>query len=148
MKKIILGLYLLSASSLIHAQNRYNHRDVPMSVKESFHRDYPDADATHWKYVNGKWNADFHKMHENVNVIAYYDMRGRRIDSRIPVAENVVPTKVIHRVNVRYPGQAGHFTKIDRRGKGDLYQVKIKQHGVYKTLYLDSRGRERDYASR
>ena len=148
-KKIILGLCLLSASSMIYAQDRYHHRDVPMSVKESFHKDYPDADATHWKYVNRKWNADFHRMNEHVNVMAYYDMKGRRIDSRMPVAENAVPSRVIHRVNDRYPEESGrHFTKIDRRGKGDLYQVKVRQHGVYKTLYLDKRGHERDYASR
>jgi|SRR6187402_1882543 len=149
MKKIILGICLLSATTMIHAQNRSNHREVPMSVKESFHKDYPDADAIHWKYNNGKWNADFHKMNENVNVMAYYDLKGRRIDSRMPVAENTVPSRVIHRINDRYPGQTGyHVMKIDRRGKADLYQVKVKQHGVYKTLYLDSRGRERDYASR
>ena len=149
-KNIVLGLCLATASTSMYAQGMHSshERTVPMSVKESFHKDYPDADATNWKYSNGKWNADFHKMNENVSMAAYYDEKGRRIDTRMPVAENTVPKKVTTHINERYPGHDYHYTKIDRKGKRDLYMVRVKQHNRYKTMYFDHRGHETSYASR
>jgi hypothetical protein len=148
-KNLIIGVCLVSASTVTYAQGMHSshERAVPASVKESFHKDYPDADATNWKYVNGRWNADFRKMNENVSMAACYDGKGRRIDSRIPVAQNAVPEKVVNRVNQRFPGRDYRFTKIDRRGKRDLYMVRVKQRSGYKTLYLDHRGRETSYAA-
>ena len=124
-------------------------RNVPVSVKEKFHKDYPDANTVRWTYMNGKWNADFRKMDGNIAMTSCYDGKGHHIDSRVPIARTAVPDKVIHRLNEKYPGQYTHtFTKIERPMKRDLYRVRVKQQGTYKNLYLDRRGHERDYASR
>jgi hypothetical protein len=97
--------------------------------------------------VDGKWNADFRT---NGNAItACYDGKGHRIDSRMPVAQANVPDKVIHQLRDKYPGERVHsFTKIDRPHKRDLYKVRMTQQGTAKTIYMDKRGHQRDYASR
>ena len=148
MKKIIIGLILITATTMTYARNT-PARNVPLSVKDRFHKDYPDANATHWKYTDGKWNANFRKMEDNKMMDACYDGKGHRIDTRMTIAQTAVPDKVLHRLNDKYPGRYNHhFTKVERPNKRDLYQVRVKQQGVYKTLYLDGRGHERDYAGR
>jgi hypothetical protein len=150
MKKIIIGICLLAATTVTFANNIYTpEKNVPMSVRETFHKNYPDANQVHWTYMDGKWNANFHKTDGNMKMAACYDMKGRHIDSRMPVAQVAVPDKVIHRLNEKYPGEyTHHYTRIERPHKRDLYQVKVREQGMYKTLYIDRRGHERDYASR
>jgi hypothetical protein len=150
MKKIIIGLCLLSATTLTYAKDRTTpERNVPMHVRATFHKNYPDANTVHWTYTNGRWNANFHKMDGNVDVNACYDAKGRHVDSKVPLIQTSVPSKVIETVDIRYPGRySHHYTKIERPMKRDLYRVRVRKQGVYKTLYMDSRGHERDYASR
>jgi hypothetical protein len=149
MKKIILGLCLITSTVIVFAGAPRPKMIVPGSVRESFHRDYPEASASNWKMVNGKWETSFRKMDDHRMVTACYNGKGHRIDSRMGIAQNAVPDKVMHRLNERYPGSYRHdFTKIDRARKGDLYAVKVRKQGVYRTLYMDKKGHERDYASR
>lgn len=147
MKKIILGLSLLTITTLTYAGVPTPKMIVPSAVKESFRRDYPMASANHWKYTDGKWEANFRNSRETMT--ACYDGKGRHIDSRMPVSQNAVPDKVMHRLNDKYPGSYRHsFTRIERPKKRELYAVKVKRQGTYKTLYIDNKGHERDYASR
>ena len=149
-KSTFLGICLVAASSVMYAQGMHStHNKVPNSVTERFHKDYPDANKTNWSYTNGKWNADFRRTGNNEKMMACYNEKGHRLDSRISVAETSVPSKVRARIHDKYPGDYAHnYRKIDRPWKGDLYQVRVKEHGVYKTQYFDKRGHERDYASR
>jgi len=153
MKKIIIGLCLLSATTFTYANapsaRITPERKVPLHVVERFHKNYPDATAVHWTYTSGRWNASFHKMDGNRDMNACYNSKGHHIDSRYALARTAVPNKVVEQVDVRYPGRyEHHYTKIERPMKRDLYRVRVKQQGVYKTLYMDSHGHERDYASR
>ena len=150
MKKIIIGLCLLSATTFTYAQDRYtSEQNVPQHVRETFHKNYPDANAVHWKYMNGRWNANFHKTDGDRDIQACYNSKGHHIDSRYALAPTAVPSKVVEQVDVKYPGRyAHHYTKIERPMKRDLYRVRVKEQGVYKTRYMDSHGHERDYASR
>jgi hypothetical protein len=150
MKKIIIGLCLLSVTTFTYANNRQTpERKVPLHVVEAFHKHYPDATTVHWTYTNGRWNANFHKMDGNMDMNAGYNAKGHRIDSRYALTRTAVPDKVVEQVDVRYPGQyEHHYTKIERPMKRDLYRVRVRKQGVYRTLYMDSNGHERDYASR
>ncbi|MBS1661912.1 MAG: PepSY-like domain-containing protein [Bacteroidetes bacterium] len=149
MKKIILGLGLLASTTLTFAGVPTPKMIVPSAVKESFHRDYPMAANPHWKYNDGKWETSFRKIDDRSTTTACYDTKGRHIDSRMAVSQNSVPDKVIHRLNDKYPGSYNHqFTRIERPKKRELYAVKVKKQGTYKTLYIDKKGHERDYASR
>ena len=106
MKKTILGLCLLSATTFTYANNRYTpERRVPLHVVEAFHKGYPDATAVHWTYTNGRWNANFHKMDGNMDMNACYNAKGHHIDSRYAVAPAAVPTKVVEQVDEKYPGR-------------------------------------------
>lgn len=148
MKKLIIGLFLISATTMTYAMNT-PERNVPTPVKEKFHKDYPDARAVQWKYTDGRWNASFRKPDGNMDMMSCYNSKGHHIDSRVPIARTAVPDKVMHRLNEKYPGQyTQHYTKIERPMKRDLYKVRVKHQGAYKDLYLDKRGHEREYASR
>jgi hypothetical protein len=148
MKKMIIGLCLISATTLTYATNT-PERNVPVSVKEKFHKDYPDARAVQWKYAEGRWNANFHKGNGNTEMMSGYNAKGHHIDSRVPIAQTAIPDKVMNRLNEKYSGQyTQHYTKIERPMKRDLYKVRVKKQGVYRDLYLDKRGHEKDYASR
>lgn len=151
MKKLIMGLLLVTATTTMTYATKINtpERNVPTSVKDRFHKDYPSANAIHWRYTDGKWNANFRKMEDKKMMDAYYNGKGRRIDTRMTIATTAVPDKVMHRLNEKYPGRyTHHFTKVERPNARDLYEVRVKQQGVYKNLYIDGRGHERDYASR
>ena len=152
MKKVILGLCFLSASAFMYANDApspYGHpTTVPVAVKESFHKDYPNASITHWKYMNDKWEVSFRQPNGRVAMDACYAPEGRHIDSRIPMAQSAVPVKVVHKLNDKYHGTAYHFARIERPKKRELYQVRLKDQGMDKTVYMDKRGHEKSYASR
>jgi hypothetical protein len=153
MKKIILGLCLVS-TGLIYAgeasaATHNNDTNVPDRVNKSFHRDFKGVTEPQWKKEDGKWDVSFYKNDRHVAMTAKYNWMGHRIDSRMPVGQSALPLKVVDRLNNQYRGSfAQEFTKIDRPWKMDLYSVKIKEKGAYKTLYLDKNGHEHDYASR
>jgi hypothetical protein len=150
MKKIILGFCLVSATGLMYAApSPHAILTVPSRINKSFHRDFKGVSAVEWKKEDGKWDASFFKKDRNVEMTACYNWMGRRIDSRMPVGQSALPIKVVDELNGKYAGRyAKEFTKIDRAWKPDLYSVKVKEKGVYKTLYLDKNGHEHDYASR
>ena len=140
-----MGLCFVMASTVMYAGGM----NIPTHVRDAFHKDYPDASAVHWKYTNGKWDASFHKMDGNMTVWACYDLKGKHIDSRMPVAQSAIPVKLQRKLDSQYPGQYNHhLTKVEIPNKRDLYQVKVKEEGSYRTKYFDRRGHERDYASR
>ena len=150
MKKMIIGLCLITATTMTFAMNT-PESNVPISVREKFHKQYPDANAVHWKYQSGKWDASFHRTNGNMDMTACYDAKGHRQYSRIPVARQAMPDKVMAHLNEKYAGRyTSHYTRIDRPMKQDLYEVRVKEPGkrTYRDLYLDKRGHERDYASR
>lgn len=147
MKKIMISLCLVGLASWASA----NTNNVPMSVTHSFHKDYPDARATHWTMRDGKWDARFTRQDGSMSMTACYNMKGHRVDTRMPIAATAVPKKVMNHLNDKYPGRYEHsFTKIDRNNKMDLYAVKVKQgqRGTYQTMYLNRWGHEKSYASR
>ncbi len=152
MKKIILGLCLVSTGLIFAGEvsaATHDNMTVPDRINRSFHRDFKGVSSTHWKKEDNKWDVSFVKNDRNVKMTACYNWMGHRIDSRMPVGQSALPIKVVDELNSKYAGRfAPEFTKIDRAWKTDLYSVKVKENGIYKTLYLDKNGHEHDYASR
>jgi hypothetical protein len=148
MKKIILGVCLLSASTLMCTAVYASDMTAPFKVRSAFHHEYKDATAPVWILKEGKWDVSF-KKGGNVSMTASYNWSGHRIDSWMAVEQSAVPTKVIDQLKDKYPeGYSHEFTKIQRPWKRDLYLAKVKEKGSFKSLYLDKNGHEFDYASR
>jgi hypothetical protein len=157
MKKIIIGLCVVT-TTLMGAASAYsmpvaggtpvNNVNVPVKVKSAFHHEYKDATSPVWAIKNGKWDVSFRKD-GTTDMTACYNWSGHRIDSRMPIAQSAVPSRVIDKLKDKYPGEYAHnFTKIDRPWKMNLYMVKVDEKGARKSLYLDKYGHEHDYTSR
>ncbi len=153
MKKIIMGIFILSTVALMCAAARpagtpISGTNVPYKVRSAFHHEYKDASAITWVMKNGKWDVSFRKEGAT-EMSACYNWSGHRIDSRMMVPQSDVPARIIEQLKDKYPeGFAHEFTKIQRPWKRDLYLAKVKQNGMSKSLYLDKNGPEHDYAIR
>ncbi len=146
MKKTIIALMLLIPGGLLVAQNG-RHR-APEKVQQTFQNEYPDAKRTNWSMSNGQWHADF-KDRDHGEMVAHYNRNGEHIDSHIPFDRQDVPAPVIEKVKSRYhDGRDFRYTKIERRGENNLYQVRVHHHGRERIIYLDDHGEERKYTDR
>jgi hypothetical protein len=151
MKKIILGLCLLTTTGIMYAGTSAVPGNVPLKVRQAFHREYKHVDVStaHWQQSDGKWEASFISPETNTNALARYDFSGHHVNSRIELKQDAMPAKVIDRLNEKFPNHYEHsFTRIERPWKKDLYKVKVKEKGTSRTLYLDKMGNEKDYAGR
>ena len=145
MIKLIFSSLLLLTAGGLSAQSTHS-RKAPSTVTESFQKDYPDAKQPQWKQNNGQWNANFKSGSDNHSVAAYYDGKGKHIDSHVNLRKNDVPAPVAEKVSSRYPGgHVSQYTKIERPADKEVYQVKVKQHNKSRTVYMDAEGKDQSY---
>jgi hypothetical protein len=147
MKKGIIILSFLMSTAVLMAQNRYHQ--APQSVRESFNKEYPNAEKTSWSLSNGQWSASFtHRDYGEMT--AHYGKNGDHIDSHIPYTRRDVPAPVKDMVKQRYPhSRSEEYTRIDRNhGNEQFYRVKVREHGRDQTVYMDPDGKKRGYNDR
>lgn len=146
MKKIILGICLLSASALICGPaSAMDPVRVPLKVRAEFHHEYKHVSGVSWTLKDGRYDVQFSKG--GTDEMARYDGSGHRIDTRIAVTQTAMPEKVVGHLEEKYHGGYNHtYTKIARPWKKDLYMVKVKEHGTYQPVYLDKNGHEVEYS--
>jgi hypothetical protein len=150
MKKIILGLCLLSATTLMCASARaMDELRVPVKVKAEFHHEYKHVSNVSWTMKDRQYDVSF-RDDGKTDMLARYDWSGHRIDTRETVAQSAMPVKAVGHLEEKYPGAYTHtYTKIHRHfWKKDLYMVKVKDKAGYVPVYVDKDGHEHDYASR
>ena len=124
-----------------------NDRYPPKSVSGSFQVDYPHSHPSHWVQSSVGWSVSFQDNdHNNGQVIAYYDMSGRHIDTHIPYENHDVPHTVRDHMHDSYGG-SGHYeyTRIDHYGENHVYMTHYKHKKQYKIVYMDNDGHEREY---
>ncbi|HXD76599.1 MAG TPA: hypothetical protein VN616_02265 [Puia sp.] len=148
MKKIILGICVLSACALMCASARaMDPVRVPLKVRAEFHHEYKNVSGVSWKVRDGRYDVSFRK--DGSDEMARYDNTGHRIDTRAEVPQASMPVKAIGHLEKKYPGEYSHtYTRIARPWKKDLYMVKVKDHGTYRSVYVDKNGHEHQYMSR
>jgi hypothetical protein len=149
MKKIILGLCLLSATTLMCASaHAMDEVRVPVKVKAEFHHEYKHVSNVNWAMKDGRYEVSFLKDGKT-DMLARYEGTGHRIDTRVAVAQSAMPVKAVGHLEEKYHGTYTHtYTRIERPWKMDLYMVKVKDKGTYVPVYVDKNGHEHDYASR
>ena len=149
MKKIILGLCLLSATTLMCASAKaLDEVRVPVKVKAEFHHEYKHVSQVNWTMNEGRYDVSFCKDGKT-NMLARYEMTGHRIDTRETVAQSAMPVKAVGHLEEKYGSTYTHtYTRIHRPWKKDLYMVKVKDKGKNWPVYVDKEGHEHDYASR
>jgi len=122
----------------------------PRHVRESFQKEYPQSQPTQWHHTNNGWNADFEdRDHNNGEVTAHFDVNGKYFDTHVLFENNDVPVTVRDRVHSQYPGSENNeYTRINRYDQSNVYQVKVRHHNKYRTVYMNDRGHEVQYHDR
>lgn len=149
MKKIILGLCLLSATMLLCASvQAMDEVRVPLKVRAEFHHEYKHVSDVNWTMKDGHYDVRFKK--DGTEMMARYEGTGHRIDTREAVAQSAVPEKTVGHLEQKYAGSFSHsYTRINRPWKKDLYMVNVKDSkGKNIPVYVDKNGREHEYSSR
>lgn len=149
MKKIIMGLCLLSAIALMCASaHAMDEVRVPVKVKAEFHHEYKNVSNVAWTMKDGRYCVSFREDGKR-DLLARYNVTGRRIDTRETIAQSAMPVKAVGHLEEKYHGAYTHtYTKIHRPWKKDLFMVQVKDKGTYVPVYVDKDGHEHDYASR
>ena len=149
MKKILIGLLIMSTSTVFAQDNRDNHNhqnrdnNVPTPVQRSFQKDYPNVQNPQWNNTNGQWHGRY-KDENNRDVESHYNGRGQRIDTHITYDQKELPENVRNNANRRYSPNYKTY-RIERPNSQPLYQIRT-QNG--RTVYMDENGRQRKYNDR
>jgi hypothetical protein len=148
MKKIFAALLLLSSATF--AQNRNPGRDrdqPPPTIRHSFDRDHSSPANATWTKSSSNWHASF-RDNNNHNVDSYYDRRGNRIATHREIDRKDVPRDLDTRINARYHANGNYnVRRIERPNAEPLFQISLQLGGGNRTVYMDARGRERQYHS-
>ena len=149
MKKIIVGICLLSSATLMCATAKaMDEVRVPVKVKAEFHHEYKHVSNVNWTMKDGRYLVNFRKD-GNEDMVARYNGTGHRIDTREEIAQSAMPEKAVGHLEEKYHGGYTHtYTRIRRPWRRDLYMVKVKDKGSYVPVYVDKDGHEHDYTSR
>jgi hypothetical protein len=144
MKKVIVILSFLLSGTMLLAQSK--NYEAPDRVRESFNKEYPKAEKTHWAKSGNQWSASFQDQ-EHGEMVAHFGKNGDHIDSRIPFSERDVPGPVKDKIKQSYPkGRDHEYTKIERNhGNDQFYKVHLRDHGHDRTVYMDAQGHKRSY---
>jgi hypothetical protein len=148
MKKIILSLLVLLPGLSVLAQDHSDrYQQPPEPVRQSFQRQYPQAENPQWNQQYGQWNAHFNDKgpESRGEMIAHYDHEGTNIDSHIRYDQHDVPAPVNQWAHSRYRHGHYEYTRIERPGDDGFFEVKINLGGKTHINYVDEYGHERTY---
>jgi hypothetical protein len=125
-----------------------NGHNPPRNVSQSFQKEYPQSKPSQWSSsAGGGWSATFEdKDHNNGEATAYFDQKGRHVDTHIPYDNQDVPKPVRDHVKSSYAGSDNNdFTRIDRPGEQSVYMTNVKDNKKSRTVYTDDAGHEKSY---
>ncbi|MDP4217941.1 MAG: hypothetical protein Q8927_17190 [Bacteroidota bacterium] len=144
MKKLLIAGVSLLLTQFTFAQNRH---EPPAPVRESFQKEYPHSQPNQWIRSSAGWSVSFEdRDNDNGFVTAHFDSRGRHMDTHVRYDNHDVPDHVVKTVQDRYPGAEGYrYVHIERPYAPDLYEIRFRHRGRYRTTYLDENGRVAHY---
>jgi uncharacterized protein YxeA len=157
MKKLVLAIALMTGTMMSFAQNRDENRDrdrdrrnnPPVTVTRSWTRDYPNNNDVQWERSGNYYRARYgDRDHNNRNTYVYYDRNGRRVQSYGEWDRNDVPEVVRQRIATRYRNYPNYNVyRIERPGRGFLFQISLGSGNGARKVYYDENGREVRYSN-
>lgn len=155
MKKMFFLMLFTATSIVLFAQHdrdnkdkdRDHRQDVPVRVKQSYQRDYPNYNSGTWDRTNNQWHTRYMDQDHNRNVDVYYDNSGRRVLSQSDWDRNDIPVNVRERIHRKYRDDNYNVYRIERPGRGILFQITLGANNGRK-VYFDENGREVRYHNR
>jgi len=133
MKKIFLAIAFCAPTTLVLAQKEHKKetRKAPEVVEHSFQQGHPDYNHTTWEMQNNEWHTKYRdKDHNNRYVNAYYDKRGRFVQSDSRWDRDDLPQAVQDRMRKRYHADNYSVFRIERPNR-IFFQLSWGNHKVY-----------------
>jgi len=138
MKKLILVFVVATFISL--NANPQHTKDVPAKVKAAFGMKFPGAQSVHWGKENAnEYEAEF--VMDGIKMSANYGVNGTWLEteSNIPVSQ--LPAAAAATIAKQYPKSAViEADKIERAGKGTLFEAVIETGAKKKEVLLNENG--------
>ncbi len=150
MKKIIFLSLLVATTGSVKAQEVLVTRaksntvvlgtTVPSFIKADFEVNNPGITVIAWEPVQGYWRASY-KVDNKFNY-DYYDANGVDYRASLPVIQNNVPEAVVTTaINIYGPVVYG-ITKIKAANNTEVYQLRLMENAVTRTVWMDAEGKE------
>jgi len=152
MKKTLLGLVLLSSTTLFaqeqHDNYNRNQQGPPAEVQNSFQRDNPNVNNANWEQTNNQWHGNY-KDNNNRNVDTYYDPTGNRIDTHREIDRRDVPQNVDDWYHRKYKDNGDYrAVRIERPNDIPLFEIRFHKGRRDRIIYMDEHGKKRHYRDR
>ena len=123
-----------------------DQRNPPQQVQQSFRRDNPHAADARWGQNNNQWHAQYRDRDYNNRIAqAYYDPRGRHVDTHIQWERSQLPRNVESRIYTRYHTRNYQVYRVVRPNSFPLFQIILNIGGGNRTVYVDENGNEVPY---
>ena len=124
MKKLILVTVAAMITSLPFAQKTQD-KNVPVAVKTSFLKQYPDAKEVKWEKENGNYEAEFEVGETDYSVLI--DASGNIIETEIEISVDALPANAKEYVSKNHAGQKIKEAAKITDAKGTVtYEAEIK----------------------
>ncbi|WP_316820969.1 PepSY-like domain-containing protein [Pedobacter gandavensis] len=135
-RKLLLAIGLLF-SGLTYAQD-IPAKDVPLEVRNSLKKAFPNATKVEWEMKGDLYNADFDIGRRDHEV--WLDRKGAILKHKKEIRAKELPVAVSNVIKKNYAGY--RIEDVDRfqEGKTVLYKVELKKIGEEKKIVLDSKG--------
>jgi hypothetical protein len=111
---------------------------VPSYIVSNFERAYPGVTVITWEPVSTWWRASYTDNNRMTHV--YYNQAGENYRVALPVLHNNVPEEVVTKAITAYGPVVYGITKMKSSAGNEVYQVRLLENGVAKTMWLDGTG--------
>src|SRR5438270_6814637 len=127
----------------LSSTNSYQAKSgVPTRVYNALLSDAPTVSDAQWDRTGKNWRAYYMDPKEEKMVDTYYDKRGRRVDTHVPVGRNVLPDSFRKSIEMQYHPLRYQVTRIDRPKGESVFQVVLHDaNDRTTTIYCDREGK-------
>ncbi|MBB2150430.1 PepSY-like domain-containing protein [Pedobacter gandavensis] len=137
MKKRLLLAVALLFSGLTYAQD-IPAKDVPLEVRNSFKKAFPNATKVEWELKGDLYNADFDIGRRDHEV--WFTSKGAIVKHKKEIRAKELPVAVANVIKKDYSGYRIDDVDHFEEGKTVLYKVELKKVGEEKKVVFDAKG--------
>ncbi|WP_316841834.1 PepSY-like domain-containing protein [Pedobacter gandavensis] len=135
-RKLLLAVALLF-SGLTYAQD-IPAKDVPLEVRNSFQKAFPNATKVEWELKGDLYNADFDIGRRDHEV--WFTNKGAIVKHKKEISAKELPVAVSNVIKKNYTGYRIDDVDQFQEGKVILYKVELKKVGDEKKIVFDAKG--------
>ena len=147
MKKVIMAMVFAAATWSVSGQvvkmettgsnPAYN---VPEHIRIHFETSNPTVTTVTWAPVSEMWRASYRENNRVTQV--YFNNTGEAYRVALPVISTHVPEEVVTAAMDLYGAILYDITKMRSAGNTDVYQVRLLENSVPRSIWMDEKGVE------